>query len=547
MTPKMTIQTRAQPDQKAPDSLTQRSFPQRFSRRRKRLATSLLRLAEAADTHPWLVLAGVLVIAVPVILGQSLDRPLWHDELFTYAISQQPTLAQLLRVNWQIDLVPPLSFLLTRTSYHILGVNTLTTRLPEMAGFLLAMVSLFLFVRRRYGGLYGVLASTLFFTGAALPQASEARPYGLLLGLGALGLLAWQIARENGRFGTPLLLISGFGILLDHVFGAFVWLALAVAEAVRIFERRRVDWKLFAAWAVPLVSIVTWIPLLRTHSQAIFPSQFQPALHSMFGFYDSEAFVNALPVLCTAFLMLLLLGRRSLQGSKTWGFSRYEWVAIFGILLVPALIIVQLSRSHAAFFPRYGVASAIAIAALGSALLAFWTNADLRAALFCIVIALGIPKEFRYAAKAILHQHAFTRAEPVVLPCGPCTASANLDASLPLVDASGLAFVEMSHREDARTLARVYYLTDPIASAKYAHANIFEGMQLEKQLLPLRGNVSTYTEFTREHHHFFVFGDYGYPEDWLLRKLMDDGARLRFVGRYESSYESHDLYEVTIQ
>ncbi|MDP9037837.1 MAG: glycosyltransferase family 39 protein [Acidobacteriota bacterium] len=512
---------------------------------REQLAAAALRLSALAEAHPALSLIALLLVAIPAILGHSIYRPLWHDELFTFYIAQQPTVSDLLRANRLIDLVPPLSFLLTRASFHLFGVNTLTTRLPEMAGFLLAMVCLFAFVRRRAGTLFGLAAATLLYTGAAEPFATEARPYGLLLGFGALGLLAWQRAREHRRFALPLLLLAAFGMLLDHVFSAYIWTALAAAEALRILDRRRIEWPLVLAWTLPLVSILTWIPLLRTHSRDIYPPAFQPSLNTLQSFYLNWPQPNVLPILGAAALMLLLVGRRSLGGAATWFLSRYEWVAMFVLLAVPTIVTVQLLRAHAAFFPRYGIPASLAISVAAALLLAFWTRADPRAALACILLALLFTRELRFALGAVVHRHVLTRTEPVTEPCEPCTLTAQLDPTLPLVDASGLAFVEMSHREAPQTLARVFYLTDPAASTAIAHANIFEGMALEKQLLPLSGTVAPYPDFIRQHRHFFVFGDYGYPEDWLLKKLHADGATLRFLGPVTSSYLSHDLYEIT--
>ena len=52
--------------------------------------------------------------------------------------------------------------------------------------------------------------------------------------------------------------------------------------------------------------------------------------------------------------------------------------------------------------------------------------------------------------------------------------------------------------------------------------------------------------FVRQHPHFYLLaGDHDYPEDWLLRKLHDDGAQMRLLGNIDNSYRDHDLYDVT--
>ena len=47
--------------------------------------------------------------------------------------------------------------------------------------------------------------------------------------------------------------------------------------------------------------------------------------------------------------------------------------------------------------------------------------------------------------------------------------------------------------------------------------------------------------FTITHRHFYVFGTYTYPEDWLLPKLHDDKATLRLVAHLQTSYKDKDL------
>jgi hypothetical protein len=412
------------------------------------------------------------------------------------------------------------------------------------------MLSLFLFVRRRAGTLYGLLAATLLFTGAAGELAVEARPYGLLLGFGSLSLLAWQKARAHDRFAIPLLLLGGFGMLLSHVFSVFIWGTLAAAEVIRILLRRRIEWPLVIAWTLPLVCIATYIPLIRAHGSEVFPAAFVPNAESILIFYQGRTEREIVCVLLTGLVMLVLVGRRAFQGGKSWFLSVSEMTSTILLIATPIIVVAELSHSHAGFYPRYATAGSIGITIFAAILLARWTRRDTRAAIVCIVIALltgplHLPGELHYAVSAVLHQHILTTTEPVFQACETCLRTEQLDASIPLVDAGGLTFVEMDHREDASTLSRVFYLTDPAASAQYSHANVFEGMAAVRSVFPMRANVSTYSDFIQHHRRFFVLGDYRYTEDWLLRKLQADGATLRMLGPTKNSYKDKDLYEVS--
>jgi hypothetical protein len=518
---------------------------------RDRLAAAFSRLTNSLDAHPVVSFLLLVIVFVPAVLGRSLEKPLWHDELFTFYISQSPDLSSLLWKTRHIDLNPPLSYLLTRVSFSLFGINTLTTRLPEMAGFLLAMLSLFLFVRRRTGTLYGLLTATLLFTGAAGDLAVEARPYGLLLGFGSLSLLAWQKARAHDRFAIPLLLIGGFGMLLSHVFTVFIWGILAASEVARIALRRRIEWQLVIAWILPLVSIATYLPILHTHGSSIFPPAFLPNAKSILVFYESRTEPEIVCLLLTGLVMIVLVGRRAFQRARTWFLSVAEMTSVILLIAIPVILVIDLRHSHAVFFSRYATAGSIGISVFAAILLARWTALDTRAPVVCGVIALltagqlRLSGDLRDAVRAVLHQHILTQTEPVFEPCQTCVLARQLDASIPLVDASGLTFVEMDHREDAATLSRVFYLTDSAASFQFAHANIFESMALEHSVFPMRANVSTYSDFIQHHRRFFVLGQYDYAEDWLLRKLQADGASLRMLGPTTNSYKDKDLYEIS--
>lgn len=510
---------------------------------RRRVTLLLSAVADTLDRRPILSFGLLMFLIVPCILGDSLDRPLSHDELFTFYISQAPSVSAVLRDIQLVDLNPPLSYFLTRTSFTIFGVNTLSCRLPEIGGFLLAMVSIFFFVRNRVGTLYGVLAAALLYTGHAGEISSDARPYGLLLGFGSLSLLAWQKSRRRDPWCIPLLSIGAFGMLLSHVFGIFVWFGLAGAEAIRVVKRRRCEWPVVVAWMLPVLSVVLYLPLVKTHAGGIFPVALQATRGDIFDFYNSRTNHELAYLLLTVLLMRVLAGHRIIQDADNWLLPVADWVSVIPFIGMPAALLVFLIYTHAAWFLRYGALGCIGISIVMVILLAKWCNRDSRAALMCIYIALVSSGKPRWAVESLVYQHVLTSTEPRIERCEACT----FNPSLPLIDASGLTFLEMDHREDTATLRHIFYLTDTFASTRYSHANIFEGMALEHSLFPMRASVTTYSEFLGDHHHFYVLGQYDDPEEWLLHKLQADGASLRMLGPTKGSYKDHDLYEITFQ
>jgi hypothetical protein len=63
----------------------------------------------------------------------------------------------------------------------------------------------------------------------------------------------------------------------------------------------------------------------------------------------------------------------------------------------------------------------------------------------------------------------------------------------------------------------------------------------------LPGRVVRYNEFTREHDEFLVLATPGYPEDWLLQKLVEDGAEITRLGTYRLPYKDKQLFEVYLR
>lgn len=107
------------------------------------------------------------------------EKPFWNDELFTFYISQRPSLADV----WNALLtgaeqIPPLFFVITRSFTAVLGPSHIGFRLPEILGFWLMSVSLFYFVRVRSSVTYSLIALTFPLVTAAFEYAYEARPYG---------------------------------------------------------------------------------------------------------------------------------------------------------------------------------------------------------------------------------------------------------------------------------------------------------------------------------------------------------------------------------
>lgn len=522
-------------------------------------------LATAAgwtEAHAWLPLLGLLALYAGAALAGSRVKPLWHDELFTYYLAQAPSARAMWSDVRSFDLNPPLAYLMTRWSFALFGVNTLATRLPEIVFFAVMMLGVFHFVRGRMGAVFGLFAAALLLLGKTFELSFEARPYTLLLGFLAAAMAAWQEAVDGRRrrLGLVLLGVASAGMLLSHIFAVPALFALIAAELWRSRLRGRADWPVLTALTAPLLITLLYLPMLRNHGGAIYPEAFQPTGETIFEFYIGLIERELIALLLASLLVLLALGPEALTSGDAgergvWRFTQPEWVVIVALLCLPLALMLQLMVSHGAFFARYGAAGTVGVVCLTAALLGRWTSSsgvlDSRAALLGLVVVLAISDHTVDGVAAWLRGEVFRRprnAEPVLAVCGACVLSAHAGpggSALPLVAASGLTFIELNHNEPVATAERTYYLTDPGASTTYAHADIFEHTPLLIDKFHLSGHAVNYYEFTRTHPHFFVLGKYDWPEDWLLRKLVDDGADVRVLGRTKDEYRDREIYEVS--
>ncbi len=527
---------------------------------RTALSVGLSGISDWLERRPWMAALILVGMYIPCALESSRSTPLSHDELFTMYLSGAPTVRALWADVRSFDLNPPLSYLLTRLTGHLDGSGALGLRLPEILGFLMFLLGVFRFVRVRMGAAYGLFTGVLLMGSVLWELATLARPYALMLGFLALALVGWQVAGgepvkgiPRRRLGVCLLGLGVCGMVFSHLFAVLSVAALAGAELWRGWSRKRTDCSVLGALVVPLLALPAYLPMLHAHGRSIFPPAFQPDGTAVFEFYTGSVDRELISLLLTALLVLVLLGPAHLRGGRGagWFFTGAEWCGVILLMASPLVLIAELLATHGAFFARYGAPASVGVALLTAALLGRWTlwqgRPDGRAALLGGVVVLltsGLASSWTMAFADGTVWPTRAHSEPAMQICQACLRTAALDPAVPLVDASGLTFVQMTHYESDRTMRRVFYLTDAAASEQYAHANIFERMGELVEHFHLRGQVKRYPEFLREHPRFFVFGRYSYPEDWLLRKLVADGAEVRMLGSVSDSYRDTELYEV---
>jgi hypothetical protein len=107
-----------------------------------------------------------------------------------------------------------------------------------------------------------------------------------------------------------------------------------------------------------------------------------------------------------------------------------------------------------------------------------------------------------------------------------------LDRNRPFVIANSLIAAEANYYEPPSVLKTVFYLFDTKSSLKYTGATVVENEFRRLQRVgAARLNFDEYREFIQKNDRFYVYGPLEYVDDWLVKKLVDDGANVRLVRR----------------
>ena len=117
-----------------------------------RLRTGAVAAGTFVERRSRWLLAGLLAALAVAAVVIAAHKPLWNDELFTYYISELPAV----RDMWDtlatgVEQTPLTFYLAARGSLAVFGDSGVALRLPELAGYLLMSVCVYLFVSRRYG------------------------------------------------------------------------------------------------------------------------------------------------------------------------------------------------------------------------------------------------------------------------------------------------------------------------------------------------------------------------------------------------------------
>ena len=485
-----------------------------------------------------LILLGAVCVAR--VVPASIVKPFWHDEIYTIVMSRLPSVQAMWSAGVDgVDLSPPLNALLTRGAHAVFRVGNVATRLPPLAGFMVAVCFIFLLVWRRAGSVAAVSAALLPFVTAGLRFASEARPYGVMMGLAAVTLYCWMEA-AIGRHRARNLVLLAIGIaasIWNHYFGALVLAPIVAGECVRIARERQIDRGVVIALMSGILAAVPLYPLVAASASQ--RSTFW-ARGSWNQLPETYVFVlNALwsvpaALIGAAIAALLAIAwlRRVDRDPAPRTIRPHEAIAIATAVGIPVLGVLLGRLVTGVFIPRYALAAVPGVCI--AIPLTIWRLDSRRSradVLLCAVLAWVVLTETRTA---------LVRAGGGVID--PLADRAVLIAALhdpaPTVLSSSLQYVQFWYYLPPQLKPRLHYLADPDRALNRTGSDTIDRGYLALgrwTALP----VEPFDTYVRRQPSFRV---YHAGSGWLLDELVESGASVVEI--------AHDpagrLYQVTM-
>jgi uncharacterized membrane protein len=476
------------------------------------------------------ILCALLLITVVVdLVIRAWLRPFWFDELFTVHLSRLNLATLWNALSTGADANPPLSYVITGLFQRWLGESELATRLPSVIAFVVALAFLYKYVASRLGCALGLSAGLLFCLTGAYGYGSEARPYAMVLACCAVALWSWSRV-ERSRLHVLCFALSLTLAIACHYYAVLLLIPFGVGELVRAAQRRRMDWPVWGALAFSAVSVVLYLPLLRSLAgqRAGFWSVLTwSSVREFFsvGFGESWELVLAASVVC----VLSWWREPSKPVPATSACPLCDWVAlvILALLPVPALVLGAMCTN--AFVPRYVLPCLLGFSALlPSVLEACFGRTSGWRFLLLLVLVLGFVGIRLAGSVRELSRHVPGRTTmvEVLLRDGGRT---ELDARRsPIVVTAPLLYPVFVHYSKPELRERLVYLADPAAAFRFRQVNTPDLALLK--IAPWTGfHVESYASFVSRNDEFLLVVAPGDRFGWLMNQLQQDDKSTVFV------------------
>jgi hypothetical protein len=502
----------------------------------------------------------LVVYAVARAVVAAHARPLWYDEIFTWAMAHQPGVGAIWGALLRGVDSQGLLFYLVERAAASLPCAEIGFRLPSILGFACTMVCVYVFVQWRSGSLYGLIsAASLLLTAlfipdqpVAIPCAIDARAYSLAVACISVALVAYQRAAAL-RWVAAMALALGLAVSF-HYYSVFAIVPFAAAEAIHSRQISRVRWPLWIGFAVgfsPLVIFWPHLAVLRSTLSAGFWAK--PSLGvardaygqflSVSNFWGFAVFVAcAVGLLQISWPSRLTVSRQSVRGFlpfSTWRGERqdeltgapfHERALAFFLLATPFTMFVATRISHGGYFFHYILYSILGFALAAGFILPRLGRRALLLASILLVGALAIQE----ASFWLSSRHPIWRLQPPAATAASVLSQAG-HADLPIFMENPHGFLQLAYYAPPPLTSRLVFIADGPSALRYGNSNTDDVvLPLLAKCYPI--NVVDFQSFRSLHPAFLLYSAIPSPQDWWLDRLVNDGFSFQLVSSQRDAF-----------
>lgn len=468
-----------------------------------------------------------IAIELTALLLDARHQLFWYDELITRRVSDlHPFSAVLSALQSCTDGMTPLYYALVQTARSIPGDPHITLRLPSLLGYILSLLGVYWFARKRLPAVAGLAAVLILTLTPFRNYAIEGRSYALIVGFLAIAAAFWQRVGEM-RFASPFFCIFLALSVGSHHFAVMGILSFVVAEVVWTLLSRKLRWSVWISCAIAIMPFLYSLPVLLRF-RSIFARNFwsRPTWADAIWTYDF--YLNHSFALILFVLFALAIGYRALRipaAQQETPLDRAAYLPdlalVAGFLGCPVVLVVLTKLANSGYTARYAWPAVLGIS-LGIAFVArrLWQQPSAAHVLAGLLVA------FAFQASVDFY-HAWTAG-----PIGTTERWSQMsDASrqypgVPVVVASGMNYLEASEYAPEGLRPRLVEVADSELAVQFTGTDSIDATNLLlAQFSPM--HVEDIASFEATTHKFLL--QVGPRRDWLSHYLLQNNYRLQLL------------------
>jgi hypothetical protein len=478
------------------------------------------------------LLVPILIWEFCVLFLKARRTLFWYDEIGTFHLSNLHPFSLLWRaLQAGADSMPLGYNVLVHLARELPGDPLVTLRLPSILGYLLTLLGVYWFARRKLPGIAGLAAVLLITLSPFRAFALEARSYSLLVGFLAISAVLWQRIGEK-RFMTPLFALFLALAVSCHYFAVVAVSSFGLAELTWTLLSRRIRWGVWAACLLGTFPFFLGLPLLLRFRD-IFGRNFwsKPSWDVVVSTYASYLGLDStLALVLIAFFgiavgdSLLRMGRGPRKESlDERNFSPAEIILVGGFLYFPALLVVVTMLLHGGYTARYGWPAILGLS-LGLVYLfrSLWDKSFATHLTLALLVGFAFQgeREFRVLSKA-------GSARPDDQRWTTLAEFSHSEPDISVVIASPLTYLEAAEYAPPELRGRLVEIVDSDTAVRLIGTDSEKENRILAQFFPL--SIEDLAPFQTNHQRFILFS--GGPGDWFTQYLVGNGYHLRLLSK----------------